>query len=237
MWAGGGSLYIRVCQCGGWGWGWVCVFVCSINYLNPTTIKAEICYRHHPLGACVGALMPRSLSPPSGLSMGPDKDHKLWILNTHPSRTKANSALLWPEHSWTRQMSSSRECMNMFTVLFFFYVKCSPCLQSHGVFNLHCEGLVWGDVCSMHALFFFPLQTWWLCMGYLLGSRALYSHLVFRLFPFLPCHYSPLLSILFLYPVYPHMFYSHSKLPISHHRKQHHSPVGVRAAMSGLFSQ
>lgn len=119
VWAGGGSLYIRVCRCGGWGWGWVCVFVCSINYLNPTTIKAEICYRHHPLAACVGAVMPRSLSPPSGLSMGPDKDHKLWILNTHPSRTKANSALLWPEHSWTRQMSSSRECMNMFTVLFF----------------------------------------------------------------------------------------------------------------------
>lgn len=147
--------------------------------------------------------MPRSLSPPSGLSMGPDKDHKLWILNTHPSRTKANSALLWPEHSWTRQMSSSRECMNMFTVLFFFYVKCSPCLQSHGVFNLHCEGLVWGDVCSMHALFFFPLQTWWLCMGYLLGSRALYSHLVFRLFPFRAI-------ILLFFPFYFSILYTHT---------------------------
>lgn len=118
----------------------------------------------------------------------------------------------------------------------FFDVKCSPVLQRHGVFNLHCGGLIWGDVCSMHALFFFTLQMWWLCMGYLLGSQALYSRSVFRLFPFLPCHYSPLLSILFLLPVYPHMFYSHSKLPISHRRKQHHSPVGVRAAMSGLFS-
>lgn len=31
-------------------------------------------------------------SPPSELSMGPDKDHKLWILNTQPGRTKAKSA-------------------------------------------------------------------------------------------------------------------------------------------------
>lgn len=83
----------------------------------------------------------------------------------------------------------------------FFYVKCSPCLQSHGVFNLHCEGLVWGDVCSMHALFFFPLQTWWLCMGYLLGSIHTLCSVSFPSFRAI---------ILLFFPFYFSILYTHT---------------------------
>ena len=97
--------------------GWVCVFVCQINYLNPITIKAEICYQHLPLEARVSALLLQCspyFHPLSGLSMGLDKDHKLWILNTHPSRTKTNSVRLWPRDSGACWKSSSQEHMNIF---------------------------------------------------------------------------------------------------------------------------
>lgn len=91
------SVWVCVHQCGGWGWRWVFVFVCQINYLNPPTIKAEICYQRPPLETCASALLPQyapCLFPLSVLSMGLDKDHKLGILNTHPSRTKANSVFV-----------------------------------------------------------------------------------------------------------------------------------------------
>lgn len=53
------TTFVCACQCGGWGRGRVCVFVCQINYLNPLTIKAEICYQRPPLVACVSALLPQ----------------------------------------------------------------------------------------------------------------------------------------------------------------------------------
>lgn len=61
-----------VCVCvrvGVGGRGWVCVFVCQINYLNPVTIKAEICYQRPPLEAHVSALLPQYAlgSPPPRL--------------------------------------------------------------------------------------------------------------------------------------------------------------------------
>lgn len=79
------SICVCVCVCvcrhGGWGGGdWIYAFVCQINYLNPITIKAEICYQRPPLEARVAALLPQyapRLLPLSGLSVGPDNDHKL----------------------------------------------------------------------------------------------------------------------------------------------------------------
>lgn len=45
------------CSCGGGSSSLVCVFVCQVNYLNPTTIKAEICYQRPPLEPLCASLV------------------------------------------------------------------------------------------------------------------------------------------------------------------------------------
>lgn len=196
---GGTVVCVCVCQCGGWGRGWVCVFVCQINYLNPPTIKAEICYQRPPLEARVSALLSQyapHLFPPSALSVGPDKDHKLWILNTHPSRTKTNRARLWPRDSCAQTSSSGAyEYFEGGRLWCKMLMKCHLCLESLGVFNLHDVVMslrwcvTWGwrvwSVYNGGCLFYtycrcvFQERASWQCMmGYLLGPWALYSHLV-----------------------------------------------------------
>lgn len=250
----GGSLYICVRQCGGWGGGWVCVFVCQINYLNPATIKAEICYQRPPLEPHVSALLPqyapRSLPLP-GLSVEPDKDHKLWILNTHPSRTKANSARLWP-----RDSHAHTECLHHSSVWIFWQrfllMKNGDkmLLRSHGTFDFHDVVVMWGlRVWSVYNGGLPLLHIWGVA-----GESIMVVHdgisVSALISVFTPCaplsfplsHYSSLdshslpLSILphslFSFPAY--FFYCRSKLPISHLRKQPPVCAYVCTLMSGL---
>lgn len=44
--------------------------LCHINYLNPTTIKAEVCYRRPPLEARVVASLPQYAPRPPGARRG-----------------------------------------------------------------------------------------------------------------------------------------------------------------------
>lgn len=136
------SQHLWMCQCGGWVQGSVCVFVCQINYLNPPTIKAEICYQRPPLEARVSALLPQyalRLFPLSVLSVGPDKDHKLWILNTHPGRTKANDApVTWGLMNTHRNVFITGANEYFFWWWFFLMQNVENMSQeSVGVFNLH----------------------------------------------------------------------------------------------------
>lgn len=95
-----GGRCVCVCACV------LCIFVCYLNYLNPTTIKAEICYWLPPLEASSLYLAasvrcaPENPSP-RGLSGSLNKDHKLWILSTYRSRTKTYSTRLRPMRTFT----------------------------------------------------------------------------------------------------------------------------------------
>lgn len=231
---GGRTFYICVCvSVGGWGRGWVSVFVCQINYLNPVAIKAEICYQHTPLVACVSALLPQyalHLLPPSGLSVGLDKDHKLWILNTHPSITKTNCARLWPRDllkTLNIFIPGANECCDSGSFWCNILIKCYLCLKRHGMFNLH------NDVVSLRWCVIWGWKVWsvsnWGCLlrhhrcfsgegvmavhdgitGGALSSLLLPLFNFHCLFPFCPI-IPPLTAILSLFPFY----LSHSPLSL-----------------------